>query len=86
MTKLEDFAVVPNLERLTLKGCIKLSEIDHSITSLEKLSLLNLAFCTSLKQFPERIKFMKSLEILNLDGCSQLHELLKETSKEWWLT
>ncbi|KAF3437654.1 hypothetical protein FNV43_RR20410 [Rhamnella rubrinervis] len=73
--KFEDFKVVPNLERLILEGCKVLSEIDDSITSLEKLIILNLAFCKSLKKLPKRIKDMKSLEILNLYGCGKLCEL-----------
>ncbi|KAF3437674.1 hypothetical protein FNV43_RR20430 [Rhamnella rubrinervis] len=56
LTKFEDFKVVPNLERLILEGCIKLSEIHDSITSLEKLIKLNLASCKSLKKFPDNIK------------------------------
>ncbi|KAF3437649.1 hypothetical protein FNV43_RR20405 [Rhamnella rubrinervis] len=80
-TKFEDFRVVPNLERLILEGCIKLSEIHHSIASLEKLTLLNLESCTSLKKFPKRIKAMNSLEILNLYFCRELCELPEDCGR-----
>lgn len=67
--------MVPNLERLILTGCFMLSEINQSITSLEKLVVLNLSQCGGLRKLPKRIKGMSSLEIINLRGCSELREL-----------
>ncbi|KAF3437652.1 hypothetical protein FNV43_RR20408 [Rhamnella rubrinervis] len=77
----EDFTVVPNLERLILEGCKELSEIDDSITSLEKLISRNLASCKSLKKLPKRITGMNSLEILNLNSCSALRELPEDCGR-----
>ncbi|KAF3437655.1 hypothetical protein FNV43_RR20411 [Rhamnella rubrinervis] len=77
----EDFTVVPNLERLILEGCKELSEIDDSITSLEKLISLNLASCKSLKKLPKRITGMNSLEILNLNSCSALRGLPEDCGR-----
>ncbi|KAF3437650.1 hypothetical protein FNV43_RR20406 [Rhamnella rubrinervis] len=77
----EDFTVVPNLERLILEGWKELSQIDDSITSLEKLILLNLGYCKSLKKLPKRITGMNSLEILNLNSCSALRELPEDCGR-----
>ncbi|XP_060674125.1 disease resistance protein RPV1-like isoform X2 [Ziziphus jujuba] len=73
--KFENFEVVPNLEKLILKGCIKLSEIHPSITVLKRLALLNLKDCTSLINLPRRIQGLNSLKILDLHGCSKLCKL-----------
>ncbi|KAF3447804.1 hypothetical protein FNV43_RR08509 [Rhamnella rubrinervis] len=71
----KDFSVVPNLERLILKGCIELLEIDPSITLLEWLTILNLENCTSLKKLPPSMKGLNSLECVNLYGCRKLCHL-----------
>ncbi|KAF3449633.1 hypothetical protein FNV43_RR10364 [Rhamnella rubrinervis] len=70
-TKFEHFTVVPNLEKLILKGCWKLSEIHPSIKHLKKLILLDLSF-TSLEKLPEAINSLASLETLNLGGHYKL--------------
>ncbi|XP_075649477.1 TMV resistance protein N-like isoform X2 [Castanea sativa] len=66
-----NFSEVPNLERLILRGCLRLFKIHPSIGALKKLILLNLQDCKSLDSFPGKIN-LESLEILNLCGCSRL--------------
>ncbi|XP_021827374.1 TMV resistance protein N-like [Prunus avium] len=69
----EDFPKnLPNLERLILKDCINLKEVDESIGDLEKLIFLNLKDCKNLMKLPIRISMMRSLQKLILSGCSNL--------------
>lgn len=76
--KFEDFKVVPNLEKLSLKGCIELLEVHPSIIVLGRLTLLNLSSCISLKNLPTSIDGLKCLKVLNLEGCSKLCNLPKD--------
>ncbi|KAL4626531.1 hypothetical protein ACB092_05G103400 [Castanea dentata] len=71
LIKILDFARVPNLEKLILKGCTKLSKIDASIGDLKHLILLDLNGCTCLKSLPCKIN-LESLEIFILSSCSKL--------------
>jgi hypothetical protein len=73
------FLEIPNLERLDLRGCIKLVQIDPSISILRRLSELNLENCTNLVSIPNNIFGLSSLEYLNLSGCQKLlnNKLLK---------
>nr|XP_023873789.1 TMV resistance protein N-like [Quercus suber] len=66
-----DFARVPNLEKLILKGCTKLSMIHASLGDLKHLILLDLNNCKCLKSLPCKINW-ESLEIFILSGCSKL--------------
>ncbi|XP_050286575.1 TMV resistance protein N-like [Quercus robur] len=66
-----DFARVPNLEKLILKGCTKLSKIHASLGDLKHLILLDLNGCTCLKRLPSKIN-LESLEIFVLSSCSKL--------------
>lgn len=66
-----DFARVPNLEKLILKGCTKLSMIDESLGDLKHLILLDLSNCKCLKSLPCKVSW-ESLEIFILSGCSKL--------------
>uniref|UniRef100_A0A7N2LQH1 ADP-ribosyl cyclase/cyclic ADP-ribose hydrolase n=1 Tax=Quercus lobata TaxID=97700 RepID=A0A7N2LQH1_QUELO len=66
-----DFARVPNLEKLILKGCTNLSTIHASLGDLKHLILLDLNNCKCLKSLPDKISW-ESLEIFNLSGCSKL--------------
>ncbi|KAM7465473.1 hypothetical protein LguiB_013035 [Lonicera macranthoides] len=68
-----NFTGLCKLERLILKGCIRLLEICDTIGKLENLALLNLENCNSLRKFPN-IVMLKSLQTLVLDGCSNIHE------------
>ncbi|KAH7516740.1 hypothetical protein FEM48_Zijuj10G0167000 [Ziziphus jujuba var. spinosa] len=66
-----DFSRVPNLERLILKGCKRLSKIHPPIEKLKQLMLLNLKGCESLDSLPQGICF-NSLETIILSGCTKL--------------
>ncbi|TQD79623.1 hypothetical protein C1H46_034800 [Malus baccata] len=63
-----DFSGLPNLERLILKHCINLVEVDESIGDLEKLLVLNLEGCKNLMKLPK----LRSIQDLILSGCSKL--------------
>ncbi|XP_020415535.1 disease resistance protein RML1A [Prunus persica] len=67
-----DLSGFPNLERLILKVCINLKEVDESIGDLEKLVFLNLKDCKNLMKLPIRISMLQSLQKLILSGCSNL--------------
>ncbi|XP_034206988.1 disease resistance protein RPV1-like [Prunus dulcis] len=67
-----DLSGSPNLERLILKDCINLKEVDESIGDLEKLVFLNLKDCKNLMKLPIRISMLRSLQKLILSGCSNL--------------
>ncbi|XP_050365553.1 disease resistance protein RPV1-like [Argentina anserina] len=67
-----DLSGLSNLERLLLKGCTNITEIDESIGDLERLVFLNLEGCKNLKKLPETIDRLTSLQELNLQGCSNL--------------
>ena len=71
-----DFARVPNLEKLILKGCTKLPTIDASLGDLKHLILLDLSNCKCLKSLPCEINW-ESLEIFILSGCSKLKKFPK---------
>ncbi|XP_050230104.1 disease resistance protein RPV1-like isoform X2 [Mercurialis annua] len=72
-----NFEGLPSLERLILKNCVNITEIDESITLLRNIVILNLRECKNLKQLPKKIASLKSLEELVLSGCLELNELPK---------
>ncbi|RXH68401.1 hypothetical protein DVH24_030734 [Malus domestica] len=63
-----NFSGLPNLERLILKHCINLVEVDESVGDLEKLLVLNLEGCKNLMKLPK----LRSIQDLILSGCSKL--------------
>ncbi|KAB2617025.1 TMV resistance protein N-like [Pyrus ussuriensis x Pyrus communis] len=67
-----DLSGLPNLEKLILKDCINLVDVDESIGNLGKLVFLNLKDCKSLMKLPKRMSMLRSLEELILTGCSKL--------------
>ncbi|XP_028949598.1 disease resistance protein RPV1-like isoform X2 [Malus domestica] len=67
-----DLSMLTNLEKLILKDCINLVDVDESIGNLGKLVFLNLKDCKSLTKLPKRMIMLRSLEELNLSGCSKL--------------
>ncbi|KAJ8747900.1 hypothetical protein K2173_012790 [Erythroxylum novogranatense] len=75
LTKITDFRSIPNVKKLTLEGCVRLSEIDESIGYLDKLVLLNLNSCRNLTGLPSGICDLKSLKVLKMEGCSNLEKL-----------
>ncbi|XP_048436927.1 uncharacterized protein LOC103934681 isoform X3 [Pyrus x bretschneideri] len=75
LTESPDLSKVPNLEKLILVNCTKLSQIHPSIGHLERLSLVNLEDCESLLYFPRDFYKSRSVETLILNGCSGLKML-----------
>ncbi|XP_024189900.1 TMV resistance protein N [Rosa chinensis] len=71
LTETPDFTGVPNLERLILEGCTKLSSVHPSIRNLKKLVLVNMRNCKSLESITCKVS-MESLETFILSGCSKL--------------
>ncbi|XP_020535226.1 disease resistance protein RPV1 isoform X2 [Jatropha curcas] len=81
LVRTPNFRGLPNLEKLVLKDCISLVDIDESIGNLQKLIILNLKDCKSLKKLPLEITILTFLEELVISGCSNLFELPKELVK-----
>ncbi|KAK7286788.1 hypothetical protein RJT34_22021 [Clitoria ternatea] len=75
LTQTPDFSKLPNLEKLLLKDCPRLSEVHQSIGDLNNLLVINLKDCTSLNCLPTRIYQLKSLKTLILSGCSKIETL-----------
>ncbi|XP_062003645.1 uncharacterized protein LOC133721126 isoform X1 [Rosa rugosa] len=73
LKKIPDLNGVPNLKKLILEGCEKLSELHPTIGSLQHLIFLNLKGCVDLESLPRSIS-LKSLKIFVLSGCSKLKE------------
>lgn len=71
LTRTPDFKTVPNLERLILEGCKRLSEVHPTIGGLQRLVLLNLRGCESVESLPCSIS-LESLKTLVLSGCLKL--------------
>ena len=67
-----DLSGLRNLEKLILKDCINLVDVDESIGNWGKLVFLNLKDCKSLMKLPKRMNMLRSLKELNLSGCSKL--------------
>ncbi|KAK8564339.1 hypothetical protein V6N12_036465 [Hibiscus sabdariffa] len=78
LLKTPNFSGLPSLEKLMLKDCIKLVEVDQSIGELKMLTFLNLKDCKSLGKLPRTIGSLVSLEELSLSGCSTLDNVPKE--------
>ncbi|KAK2978774.1 hypothetical protein RJ640_008737, partial [Escallonia rubra] len=79
LTETPDFSILPNLERLILKGCYSLVEVHESIGDLEtSLVMLNLKGCKRLRKLPRTIGRLKVLETLIISGCSSLDQLPEE--------
>ncbi|KAM3219430.1 disease resistance protein RPV1-like [Capsicum annuum] len=72
LSRSPNFTEFPNLERLYLKYCTKLIEIDESIWGLKKLFLLNLKGCKNLRRLPTSLGDLQLLERLVLCWCSKL--------------
>ncbi|CAN6555504.1 unnamed protein product [Malus baccata var. baccata] len=70
LTESPDLSKVPNLEKLILVNCVRLSKIHPSIGHLERLSLVNLEDCKTLQYFPGDFCKSKSVETLILKGCT----------------
>ncbi|CAL1409765.1 unnamed protein product [Linum trigynum] len=69
-TRMPDFTEIPNLERLVLTDCTRLSEIHSSIGHLRKLTSLSLLGCLKVRKLPEIVVPMECLVELILDETS----------------
>ncbi|KAM7470249.1 hypothetical protein LguiA_008432 [Lonicera macranthoides] len=70
LARTPDFLGLPSLERLILKGCVRLVEICESIGNLEMLNLLDLKYCKTLMKLPRNIGKLRSLKTLDISGCN----------------
>ncbi|XP_070662511.1 disease resistance protein RUN1-like [Malus domestica] len=61
-----DFSKLPNLEKLILKGCKRLSNVHESIGDLKSLFLVNLEGCKMLKNLPNTFYKLESAKFLVL--------------------
>ncbi|XP_004289193.1 PREDICTED: TMV resistance protein N-like [Fragaria vesca subsp. vesca] len=73
LKKVPDLNGVPNLKKLNLEGCEKLSEVHPTVGRLQHLIVLNMKGCVDLLKFPRSIS-LKSLKLFDLSGCSKLKE------------
>lgn len=76
-----NFGEVPNLERVSFEGCVKLVQMGPSIGVLRKLVYLNLKDCKKLIIIPKNIFGLSSLECLNLSGCSKVFKNPRQLRK-----
>ncbi|CAK8577153.1 unnamed protein product [Lathyrus sativus] len=72
LKKMPDFRGIPNLERLSFEGCVKLVRMDPFIGILKRLVFLNLKDCENLASIPNNIFGLSSLECVNLSGCPNM--------------
>ena len=86
LTKTPDFSNMPNLEKLVLTDCPRLSKVSHSIGHLNKVLLINLEDCISLQSLPKGIYKLKSLKTLILSGCSKIDKLEEDIEQMESLT
>jgi len=86
LTQTPNFARLPNLEKLILKDCTSLFEVQQSIGDLNNLILVNLKDCRSLKSLPRSFYRLKSLQTLILSGCSKIDNLADELGQMESLT
>ncbi|KAL7618869.1 hypothetical protein Lser_V15G03781 [Lactuca serriola] len=57
------------LERLILKGCIRLLEVCESIGQCFELVLIDLSYCNKLEKLPRSLDMLKKVETILLNGC-----------------
>ncbi|RHN50228.1 putative leucine-rich repeat domain, L domain-containing protein [Medicago truncatula] len=81
-----DFSNLPNLEKLVLADCPRLSEVSPSIGDLKKILLINLEDCVSLCSLPRSIYKLKSLKTLILSGCLKITKLEEDIEQMESLT
>ncbi|XP_034676051.1 disease resistance protein RPV1-like isoform X2 [Vitis riparia] len=63
-----DFSGITNLERLVLKGCLKLRKVHPSLGDLKSLQTFILSGCSKFEEFPENFGNLEMLKELHLDG------------------
>ncbi|XP_048131517.1 disease resistance protein RUN1-like [Rhodamnia argentea] len=75
MTRTPNFSGYLSLERLILKDCTSLVEIDGSFEKLKCLIYFNANWCTDLTELPKGIGELEKLEYLYLGNCKKLRKL-----------
>ncbi|RVW96800.1 TMV resistance protein N [Vitis vinifera] len=70
LIKIPDFSSVPNLEILTLEGCVNLELLPRGIYKLKHLQTLSFNGCSKLERFPEIKGNMGKLRVLDLSGTA----------------
>ncbi|KAL3747520.1 hypothetical protein ACJRO7_016331 [Eucalyptus globulus] len=75
LTRTPDFSGCLNLERLIIRDCENLDDIDGSIGKLEQLKCLKIKWCPRLKDLPEEIGLLSSLRELILIQCQHVCDL-----------
>ncbi|MED6212014.1 hypothetical protein PIB30_079112 [Stylosanthes scabra] len=86
LTQTPDFSNLPNLEKLILKYCPKLTSVSHTIGYLKQVLLINFKGCSSLRVLPRSIYKLKSLKTLILSGCSLIDKLEEDVEQMESLT
>ncbi|XP_027907780.1 TMV resistance protein N-like isoform X2 [Vigna unguiculata] len=86
LTKTPDFLNLPNLEKLVLMDCPRLSEVSYTIGHLTKVLLINFQDCVSLRNLPRSIYKLKSLKTLILSGCLKIDKLEEDIEQMESLT
>ncbi|XP_021909028.1 TMV resistance protein N-like isoform X2 [Carica papaya] len=81
LVRTPDLTGLPNLEKLKLKYCTYLIEIDDSIVCLQRLLFLNLKGCKNLQKLSSKVGMLRSLEVVILNGCSRLEKLPSNLDK-----
>ncbi|KAG2313347.1 hypothetical protein Bca4012_027910 [Brassica carinata] len=73
LKELPDLSNATNLERLNLRGCMRLVEIPSSFSHLHKLKKLKMGGCINLEVIPAHMN-LASLDSVNMQGCSKLRK------------
>ncbi|KAK3431016.1 hypothetical protein EUGRSUZ_L00490 [Eucalyptus grandis] len=75
MTRTPNFSGYLSLERLILKNCRRLIDVDGSLEKLKCLIFFNVDGCTNLTELSEGIGQLEKLEYLYLGNCRKLRKL-----------
>lgn len=86
LTQTPDFSNLPNLEKLILIDCPRLSKVSHTIGRLKEVVMINLKDCVSLRNLPRSIYKLKSLKTLILSGCLMIDKLEEDLEQMKSLT
>ncbi|XP_031372622.1 TMV resistance protein N-like [Punica granatum] len=70
LIKTPNLSMCTKLERLILKGCINLVEIDHSVGKLKCLKYLNASGCSNLREIPREVCCLDGLVdiVMTMEG------------------
>ncbi|XP_031373152.1 TMV resistance protein N-like isoform X2 [Punica granatum] len=77
LTKTPDLSVCTKLERLILRDCMNLVEIDHSVGTLKCLKYLNASGCPYLRDIPEEICSLDGVEEIVMVAKGNFQDILK---------